>query len=89
MSPNYGNPPRATVSKRETSDELVSSLPSVDRIWGIWGSYYKPKAILYLLEGDYGFNVIRKGLAVSNAIYYSGLNNYQYHLPVHLRYHRP
>ena len=26
----------------------------VDRIWGIWGSYYNiPKAIFYLLKGDY------------------------------------
>ena len=25
----------------------------VDRIWGIWGSFYKiPKAIFYLLKGD-------------------------------------
>ena len=30
------------------------SPPEVDRIWGIWGSYYKkPKAIFYLLQGDY------------------------------------
>ena len=26
----------------------------MDRIWGIWGSYYNiPKAIFYLLKGDY------------------------------------
>ena len=32
----------------------VYSPPSVDRIWGIWGSYYnKPKAMFYLLKGDY------------------------------------
>ena len=32
----------------------VYSSPSVDRIWDIWGSYYNiPKAIFYLLEGDY------------------------------------
>ena len=25
----------------------------IDRIWGIWGSYYNiPKAIFYLLKGD-------------------------------------
>ena len=31
-----------------------SSPPRVDRIWGIWGSYYNiPKAIFYLLKGDY------------------------------------
>ena len=30
------------------------SPPQVDRIWGRWGSYYNiPKAIFYLLEGDY------------------------------------
>ena len=30
------------------------SPPEVDRIWGIWGSYSNiPKAILYLLKGDY------------------------------------
>ena len=30
------------------------SPPYVDRIWGIWGSYYNiPKAIFYLLKGDY------------------------------------
>ena len=28
--------------------------PEVDRIWGIWGSLYNiPKAIFYLLNGDY------------------------------------
>ena len=28
--------------------------PEVDRIWGIWGSYYHiPKATFYLLKGDY------------------------------------
>ena len=32
----------------------VYSLPQVDRIWGIWGSFCNiPKAIFYLLEGDY------------------------------------
>ena len=30
------------------------SPPQVDRIWDIWGSYYHiPKAIFYLLKGDY------------------------------------
>ena len=29
-------------------------LIEVDRIWGIWGSYYNmPNAIFYLLKGDY------------------------------------
>ena len=33
--------------------EWTCSPPSVDRIWGIWGSYYDmPRAIFYLLEGD-------------------------------------
>ena len=31
-----------------------SSPPKVDRIWGIWGSFYNvPKAIFYLLKGIY------------------------------------
>ena len=31
------------------------SPPQVDRIEGIWGSYSNiPKAIFYLLKGDYG-----------------------------------
>ena len=30
------------------------SPPQVDRIWGIWGSYFNiPKAMFYLLKGDY------------------------------------
>ena len=30
--------------------------PYVDRIWGIWRSYSNiPKAIFYLLKGDYSF----------------------------------
>ena len=29
------------------------SPPQVDRIWGIWASYYnRPKAIFYLVKGD-------------------------------------
>ena len=33
---------------------LTYSPPEVDRIWGIWGSYYNIlKAIFYLLKGDY------------------------------------
>ena len=32
----------------------IYSPPQVDRIWGIWGSYYNmPKAIFYVLKGDY------------------------------------
>ena len=38
--------------------QLVYSPPLVDRIWGIWGSYYDmPKAIFYLLKGDYSTTV--------------------------------
>ena len=30
------------------------SPPEIDRLWGIWGSYFSiPKAIFYLLKGDY------------------------------------
>ena len=33
---------------------MCYSPPQVDRIRGIWGSYYIiPKAIFYLLKGDY------------------------------------
>ena len=41
---------------------ISDSRPKVDRIWGIWGSYYNipltlnpdlPKAISYLLKGDF------------------------------------
>ena len=39
---------RCHVSRRTYSP------PQVDRIWGIWGSYYNlPKAIFYLLKGEY------------------------------------
>ena len=35
----------------------------MDRIWGIWGSYYKPpKAIFYLLRGTIGFRVFCLGV---------------------------
>ena len=31
-------------------------VPRIDRIWGIWGSYYSiPKAIFYLLKGQSRF----------------------------------
>ena len=34
--------------------DLGICFPKVDRIWGIWGPYYNiPKAIFYLLQGDY------------------------------------
>ena len=40
----------------------TSSPSQVDRIWGIWGSYYTmPKAVFYLLQGDYSptsFNLL-------------------------------
>ena len=36
--------------------ERIYSPSFVDRIWGIWGSYYNiPKAIVYLLQADYRF----------------------------------
>ena len=36
----------------------VYSPAQVDRIWGIWGSYFNiPKAIFCLLKGDYRFGV--------------------------------
>ena len=39
---------------RERLCRTIVPLKSVDRIWGICGSYYKiPKAIFYLLKGDY------------------------------------
>ena len=38
--------------KVPTVSGLGYSPPEVDRIWGIWGSYYSvPKAIFYLLKG--------------------------------------
>ena len=44
----------------------VYSPPSVDRMWGICGSYYNiPKAIFYLLKGDY--RVWGVGLKVCDA----------------------
>ena len=44
------------IENRKTSNLKLYSPPKVDRIWGIWGSYYKlPKAIFYLLKGDYSF----------------------------------
>ena len=56
---------RLMEKKMETTIEgfgfWVYSPPEVDRIWGIWGSYHTlPKAIFYLLKGDYrvwGFRV--------------------------------
>ena len=39
---------------RGTPNPKPYSPPKVDRIWGIWGSYYNiPKTIFYLLKGDY------------------------------------
>ena len=39
--------------------EIKFSPPDVDRIWGTWGSYYNiPKAIFYLLKGDYKVSVV-------------------------------
>ena len=33
---------------------LYNQNPPLERIWGIWGSYHNiPKAIFYLLKGDY------------------------------------
>ena len=38
------------------------SPPSVDRMWGIWGSYYNiPEAIFDLLKGVYNQGVIMLG----------------------------
>ena len=38
---------------RRSSTFETYSPPYVDRIWGIWGSYYNvPRAIFYLLKGD-------------------------------------
>ena len=35
------------------------SPPEVDRLWGMWGSYYiLPKDIFHLLKGDYGHNFL-------------------------------
>ena len=37
-----------------TTHVLANVMLRSDRIWGIWGSYYNiPKAIFYLLKGDY------------------------------------
>ena len=43
------------------------SPPEVDTIWGVWGPYYNiPKAIFYLLKGDYSPNPL--GCYVSTGI---------------------
>ena len=35
----------------------TSSPPEVDRIWGMWGSYYNiPKPLFYLLKEDYSLS---------------------------------
>ena len=37
----------------------------VDRIWVIWGAYYNtPKAIFYLLEGDYNMEAFTCSVAL-------------------------
>ena len=45
------------------------SHPLVDRIWGMWGSYYnRPEAVFYLLKGDYNPKLLGVlGLPVSNS----------------------
>ena len=52
--------------------DLGYSPPKVYRIWGIWGSYHNmPKAMFYLLKGDYnglgcrvwGISSLRSGQA--------------------------
>ena len=36
---------------------VLHSPPQADRIWGVWGPHYRiPKAIFYLLKGDYNPN---------------------------------
>ena len=45
---------RSTVVSVLNISTQCYSPPEVDRIWGIWGSYYNiPKAIFYLPKGDY------------------------------------
>ena len=45
---------RLSTTESFPKSSRMYSPPSVDRIWGIWGSYYNmPKAIFYLLKGDY------------------------------------
>ena len=47
--------PRAVSGEDSSSSGFqVYSPAQVDGIWGIWGCYYNiPKAIFYLLKGDY------------------------------------
>ena len=41
-----------------------ASSPPLDRLWGIWGSYCNmPKAVFYLLQGDYKDRVYRLRIA--------------------------
>ena len=57
-----GNIPTSGL-RRHSSDAIIGhfaatvrvySPPYLDRIWGIWGSYYNiPKAVSFLLQGDY------------------------------------
>ena len=54
----------ALIGVVENSASNYSS-PLVDRIWGVWGSYYNiPKAIFYLLRGLYTLNP-KKNIAFS------------------------
>ena len=54
----------------------IYSAPSLDRIWAIWGSYFRlPKAIFYLLKGDYGAIGIQVSSMSAKKMNLGGLNN--------------
>ena len=45
---------RLSAEHKQESHVSAYSPPLVDRIWGIWRSYYAiPKAVFYLFKGDY------------------------------------
>ena len=48
------SPDQNSLELRKMRIYTAYSPPKVDRIWGVWGPYYNiPKAIFYLLKGDY------------------------------------
>ena len=50
----HGTPVQVQQCQARFTRFRVYSPPEVDRVWSIWGSYYNiPKAIFYLLKGDY------------------------------------
>ena len=79
VHPDKINAQAQTEDEHATQVPIAYSPPQVGRLWGMWGPYYNiPKAISYLLKGDYTMLSLAVGAMHCERICLTELKGWQF-----------